>query len=471
MSRDQEDIAALYKRLSFAGIRIVTLAEGDVSELHVGLKGTMNALFLRDPAAKTHRGQRGRVEAAKLAGGNAFGYRVVRTIGPDGQLTTGERRIEAAEAEVVRRIFQDYAVGDSPRAIALRLNAEAVAGPRAGQWSASTINGNRTRGTGILNNELYIGRLVWNRLAYVKDPETGRRRSRQRSTETLVTTVVPDLRILDQDLWDRVKARQAVLGAKGAAPADGSGAFWSKQRPRYLFSGLMCCGVCGGGFCKISQEHFGCSTARNKGPTACTNRLTIRRDRLEAEVLDDLRHRLMDPDLFQVFVTAFTAGWNRLQAAGSAEQEAKRAELQRVKHAIERLVDAITEGTPASAVRDRLADLETRRLALEATLASAAAPAPRLNPNLAEIYRVKVADLIEALRRHDAAAAREQVRGLVDEIRLVPDDGALRVEIRRELAAILRLAEGTRNGLATAGVVRQVKMVAGTGFEPVTFRL
>ncbi len=48
LSRDQEDVAGLFKRLRFAGIRIVTLAEGEISELHVGLKGTMNALFLRD---------------------------------------------------------------------------------------------------------------------------------------------------------------------------------------------------------------------------------------------------------------------------------------------------------------------------------------------------------------------------------------------------------------------------------------
>jgi DNA invertase Pin-like site-specific DNA recombinase len=59
LSRDQEDVAALYKRLSFAGIRIVTLAEGEITELHVGLKGTMNALFLKDLAQKTHRGLRG----------------------------------------------------------------------------------------------------------------------------------------------------------------------------------------------------------------------------------------------------------------------------------------------------------------------------------------------------------------------------------------------------------------------------
>ena len=79
LSRDQEDIAALFKRLQFAGIRLVTLGEGEIGALHIGLKGTMNALFLKDLADKTRRGLRGRVEAGKSGGGNAYGYDVVRS--------------------------------------------------------------------------------------------------------------------------------------------------------------------------------------------------------------------------------------------------------------------------------------------------------------------------------------------------------------------------------------------------------
>ncbi|GBR01742.1 hypothetical protein AOE01nite_28840 [Acetobacter oeni] len=81
VSRDQADVATLFKHLKFAGVPIVTLAEGEISELHVGLKGTMNALFLKDLAAKTHRGLRGRVEDGKSGGGLCYGYRVVRQSG------------------------------------------------------------------------------------------------------------------------------------------------------------------------------------------------------------------------------------------------------------------------------------------------------------------------------------------------------------------------------------------------------
>ena len=164
LSRDQEDIAAIFKRLSFAGVQIVTLAEGKIGQLHVGVMGMMNAKYLTDLAGKTRRGLRGRVEAGRSGGGKSYGFDVVRNIGADGEPEAGERTINETEATVVRRIFTDYANGISPRTLARTLNEEGVPRPSGTGWGASTIHGNPKRGTGILNDELYIGRLVWNRL-------------------------------------------------------------------------------------------------------------------------------------------------------------------------------------------------------------------------------------------------------------------------------------------------------------------
>jgi DNA invertase Pin-like site-specific DNA recombinase len=73
LSRDQEDIAGLFKRMVFAGVKIVTLSEGEVTNLHVGLKSTMNAIFLKDLADKVRYGLRGGVELGKAGGGNSYG--------------------------------------------------------------------------------------------------------------------------------------------------------------------------------------------------------------------------------------------------------------------------------------------------------------------------------------------------------------------------------------------------------------
>jgi len=91
-----------------------------------------------------------------------------------------------------------------------------------------------------------------------------------------------------------------------------------------------------------------------------------------------------------------------------------------------------------------MAELEARKVVQAEELAGVEAPAPRLFPGLAEVYRTRVAELTAALAADDGAELRERVRGLVETIRLIPEEGRLRVEVRGELGAILRLAEGAK---------------------------
>jgi site-specific DNA recombinase len=314
LSRDQEDIAHVYKRMRFLGVRIVTLSEGEVNELHIGLKGTTGALYLKDLADKTRRGLRGRIEAGKSGGGNSYGYDAVKKIDDNSEPVRGERRINEREAAIVRHIFNAYAAGQSPKAIAHALNRQEVPGPSGEAWAPSTVNGNWRRRTGILNNELYIGRLVSNRQSFVKDPDTDRRVARPNPNSAWIIKDVPELRISDQALWDRVKARQQ--GLRRARE------FHEKRRPRMLLSFLLRCGVCGGSFSKVSEKHYGCSTARNKG--TCDNRLTVRQAELEGLVLSALQERLMDPALLEEFCAEYTAHLNRLRGAKNASLAAAR---------------------------------------------------------------------------------------------------------------------------------------------------
>jgi hypothetical protein len=207
-----------------------TAAEGDITHLHVGLKGTMNALFLKDLADKTRRGLRGRVELGKSGGGLCYGYRVRRAT-HDG-VATGEREIVPAEAEVIRRIFRDYAAGLSPKALAKRLNAERCPGPGGTPWNPSTIHGNPARGSGILNNELYVGRLVWNRLRYVKNPDTGKRVSRANPpSEAIQPGTAPEVSLLRSDEVRRVRRRVRHVLARPPGLLRGSLARYVHQSP------------------------------------------------------------------------------------------------------------------------------------------------------------------------------------------------------------------------------------------------
>jgi site-specific DNA recombinase len=466
LSRDQENIAGLFKQLSFAGVKLITLSEGEIGELHVGLKGTMNALFLKDLAQKTRRGLEGRIRQGKSGGGRCFGYDIIHSVGHSGEPVHGERRINQVEAAIVRRIFEEFAKGRSPRAIAACLNKEAISGPASKTWGPSTIYGNWRRGTGILNNELYIGRLVWNRQQFVKDPHTGRRQARLNPETKWIVENVPHLRIIDDQLWNLVKGRQRASRSSVMTPDKGVRSERAR-RPRYLLSGLLRCGTCGGGFSKINQSHYGCSAARNKG--TCDNLLTVRRDALEAKVLEGLRHQLMQPEMVRIFVDEFRRELNRQASEQDAHRECATRDLAKIEREIGKLIEAIKAGVPGAAIKDEMTTLEARRSDLLDQLKAAPPPVPRLHPNIAALYREKIARLHEALNAEGTRTeAAEVIRGLIEEIRLVPQKSTLRIELFGELAALISLAnQHPRSG----GTSVPVTLVAGVGFEPTTFRL
>ena len=132
-------------------------------------------------------------------------------------------------------------------------------------------------------------------MRYLKDPSTGKRRSKLNPPEMHITKEVPHLRIVPQELWDAVKARQR--SASRETRPDRKQPFWTKQRPRYLLSGLMKCGVCGASFTKYGLNRFACAGARDRG--TCTNRLTIRGDEVERSILEGLKSQAHGPGAFR----------------------------------------------------------------------------------------------------------------------------------------------------------------------------
>ena len=474
LSRDQEDVAALFKRARHADVRIVTLAEGEIGELHIGLKGTMNALFLRDLADKTRRGLRGRVEQGQSAGGLSFGYDMVRTVDGGGEPVRGARAINDGQAATVRRVFEMFAAGESPIAIAKALNAEGVPGPGGRSWRDTTIRGHAERGTGLLRNELYAGRLVWNRMRYVKDPATGRRVSRMNQQASWVHENVPALRIVDDALWARVQQRLGAQRARCKAAGSTGPGFWERRFAPTVLSGKVVCGACGGTMVNAGRDYLACTAARKQG--TCTHTAGIRRERLEALVFGALRTEMMAPGHVAVFVEEFTHEWNRLHAERGAARDATTRELQTVERKLAKLVDAITEGLRGASLQRQLDALESRKAALEVGLRAAGEQkVPALHPNLAEVYRARVASLQDSLRRGADVETVTAVRALIERITVhsPKEGGAPAIEILGELAAMVRLG---RSGDASDPALDRLlesstKVVAGTGFEPVTFRL
>ena len=479
VSRDQADVAVLYKHLRFAGVMIVTLSEGEINELHVGLKGTMNALFLKDLAAKTHRGLRGRVENGKSGGGRSYGYDVVKLHDAAGEPIRGERRINETEAAIIRRIFREFAAGTSPRAIARRLNEEGIPGAKGKLWSDSVLRGHAKRGTGLLNNELYIGRLIWNRQRFMKNPETGKRVPRINPPEDWIVTEVPELRIVDDELWQAAKARQGEIAeiyatTIAATRQAHANRLNSTHRPRHLLSGLLECGVCGGPYAMRGQDRYGCS--RHVMTGSCSNGRGIGRAVIEERVLAGLKDKLMAPEAAAEAMKAYVEETNRLNRERRASGAADRKELADIEKKIRAMVAVIEDGGYARGMMDRMRELEARQDELAERLAAVPAGIPDIHPNITIVYRRKVERLAEALadpRDRDEAASA--IRGLIERIVLTPGEkrGEMHAALHGDLGTILEWA-GAKGGRKVTDIPRggmSVSVVAGGGFEPPTFGL
>jgi site-specific DNA recombinase len=77
LSRDLEHDANLYKRTTFHNVQIITLSEGVVTDMHGWLRGALASLYFKDRAAKTRRGQEGRILQGCAIGKSPCDHQVV----------------------------------------------------------------------------------------------------------------------------------------------------------------------------------------------------------------------------------------------------------------------------------------------------------------------------------------------------------------------------------------------------------
>ena len=456
LSRDQADIATIYKRMQFAEVEIVTLSEGRVGIVDIGLRGTMNQLYLVETANKIRRGQHGRVKAGRFPAGLSYGYDLVKRFDSDGHPVTGERKINKYEASIVRRIFRNYAAGKSPREIAVALNKERVLSPHGNDWNPATIHGDRRRGRRILNNELYIGVLAWNRNTWIKDPDTGRRGYRLNAADEVVRTAVPKLRILSQSLWLKVKERQRKQYVHKAARVD----FW-KREPRYIFAGLMRCGSCGARYTERHRNAYVCASFDLRG--TCENRLQIKRGDLEDQILAVLKDRLAgDPELCAVFCAEYARRLKEVRIERSEEVQHCRVELAEQGVRYEAILKAEKDGHGSPELRAELNRIVARRGEIERGLASVYATEP--DPGLARHYRVHVHGLVNAhyANRQHPNTHCDMLRSLISHIVLRPN--------KANTALVLDVGGDVPRPRRTLGGKHRYKVrgVAAEGFEPPT---
>lgn len=454
LSREVGEQEAIVKRLEHRGIRIIGVSDGYDSEAS-GRKvmriarGLVNELYLDDLRAKTHRGLAGQFERGLHVGGVSYGYR--------SEEAPGGRRlaVDKARAAIVREIFQRFAAGETTRAIVHSLNARGVPGPRGVAWAVSALHVSHERQLGLLHNTLYIGREVWNRRQWIKDPDTGKRRYVERPAAEWRTRETPELRIVDQAAWEAVRRRIAAGEGRGRR---GKGA-----TPRTLFAGLLRCATCGGPMTAIDARRYGCAAHKDRGPTVCASRLAVSRKDLELRLLADLRTELLEPAAMADMRRAVRQALATHERTAGAGDTAAEARLQALEGEISRLADAVAQLGLSEALRTRLAAAEAERATLRAQLASRAAPRPAVDlDGLAARWRRMVMDLGGVLAGED----RERARGLLADLL-----GPVTIGTDATTGDVYAELDEPAERLLVQAVGAPLRVVAGARFELATFGL
>ncbi|MFO0389405.1 MAG: recombinase family protein [Alphaproteobacteria bacterium] len=478
LSRDDVEMKQVIRRFKFQGLRIVGVSDGYDSatkgeKIQSTMRGLMNEMYLDDLREKTHRGMYGKAMGGYSAGGRTYGYKRVPIEDPIRKDPNGRpeiiavrREIDPDEAKWVQQMYEWFAGGDSPKRIADKLNRLGVSSTRGSTWAASAIYGDHNDGTGLLNNQLYIGRYIWNRSEWRKDPDTGKRRRTKREAKEWVITEMPELRIVPQPLWDVVQARHKEIRERSNQLRE----VMDNPRTRshsgkYLFSGLIQCGCCGASYTVYSSTSYGCSTNINRGDAACSNRLRLSRKILEGSLLDIIRQDLLSDEAMEVFLSIITEDLQNRQNARKPDVDTQKRKAKEAEEQIANIMKAIQAGiitpTTKEALQNAEAEYARAKRELQAN-AKAAEIITTVLPRAVERYKALVAGLGQALYT-DVTQARQCLKGLMGQIRLIPNSNEyLEAELRYNSENLFKLALG---GSFKAG------MVAGARFELTTFRL
>lgn len=452
LSRDQEDLAGLHKRLSFAGVEIVAVHDGRADAVQVGIRGLVSSLFLTDLKHKIRRGMTGVVRDGRVAGGKAYGYRPVPG-------APGVMEINEDEAEIVRRIFNEAAGGKIPRDIAADLNKDGVPPPRGLHWNASTISGSAQRGNGLLRNPIYAGKIVWNRVKMIRDPETGKRVSRPNPESEHRTSEAPHLALVSQELYDT-----AIAMLEGRAKRAKGGEY--TRRPKRMLSGILRCSHCGGGMSMHDRNgnaiRIRCSRSIESG--VCSNSRKYRLDKIEGAVIAGLRSQLDAPELLAEYVKAYREERRDEAAKVARDRTGLERKLIDLDAQLDRLMQAMTRGIlPIEVVEAQYTPLKAERDSLAAALdTTETSQIVELHPQAVTQYRKSVEDLAARLNDLDDRADAEAIkafRALVSHVVVHDaDGGGVKVEIIGHLSALIG-----HDAELLGGAV-----VAEEGFEPPT---
>jgi site-specific DNA recombinase len=345
------------------------------------------------------------------------------------------------QSAVALEMFERYANGETPRVIAADFNAREIPSPgsswrrqvrRCRGWMGSAIYT-------ILVNDLYTGHVKWNQHRYERDPDTKIHKRRSRPKSEWLSYHDESLRIVSDELWMRcVQRREPNPTAKLKCGG----------RPKFLLSGIMKCGLCGASYVIKNQRDYGC--AGYVEGRDCPNHIAIRRDKVEAALLNPVYDDVLAPKRIERMAKELQIAFTKGQTAKEKKAAQVPTEIQAIEDRIQRLRARLRSGDPdltSDELEGALAKAEEKRRSLlsapsVAGVSRAIAMLPSAAEDLRRQIKLGLAGNVNASLR--ARVALRQYFG--GQIKMLPEqDGSLYAEYLQQRISLLQ-GVGTNGG-------------------------
>jgi site-specific DNA recombinase len=379
LGREQIEVGYALKQLITGGVRVFCYLEDRERTLDSPIEKAM--LSLQTMADEMERekarlrvsdAMSRKARAGYCCGGTCFGYDNVPVVSADGRRSHVERRINEAQAAIVRRMFDLCAAGTGYTRIAKQLNAEGAPAPRPKQgrpaaWAPTSVKE-------VLERRVYLGEAVWNRTR--KRNVWGQARQSDRPEAEWIRRSAPELRIVSDAQWQAAHDR---LGGVRARLAAATGQPLGNHRPRdldsqYLLAGFARCAVCGGGLGVVGGSHssnrphvYGCLSYHKRGASVCANQLRLPLSRVDDAVLRAIGGEVLRPPVVMAIVDGVLA--HITPQSHSSRLAQARATLRQVEQGISNLARALSEVGELGALLDELRQAREKREALLQTIA------------------------------------------------------------------------------------------------------
>ncbi|WP_422385479.1 recombinase family protein [Oceanicaulis alexandrii] len=441
-SRDASDMHFIAKQLEEYEVVLCTVSGGVVSDIELAFKAVQNQQFIKQNVAKSKRGQELAISQGRMSGSVAYGYRKVAKFDDRGEPINGLREIDPDKAAIVQRIHNEFDAGRTTFEICKTLNAEGVPSPKGKLWRPGALLGNRQGGIGTLRNPIYIGQFQFRKTH--RRLRKGEVKMTFKSEAERLISDHPELRIIDQELWDRNQARLAEHLDRP---------YFRKKRNRFAFSGIVFCGECGS-TAIVSGGKYLCSGRRDKG--ICTNTRRVFREAVEESVFQKIKQHILDTAVLGPALDAFRDEVQRAHTDQAEKLESRAAALQDVEARISNLTDRLSNASESvyasQMLIKKLDQLGAEKRQLEIQIQRTPPPVPIGETD--EIVAA-ISDTIDELSANlqadeaEAARAKELLRGLVSRVVLTPigpqkdgrGSGDLRVTVEGPIANLIDLSD------------------------------